>query len=89
MSDEKFWYNLRTGAVEHGPESPAVDRAGPFDTAEEAAKAPEVIAARSRAWAEEEAREDAWGDAETQTPADAPAAGDAPRDGETKDSSGQ
>jgi len=55
---EKYWYNLKTGQVERGYESPAVDRAGPFDTAEEAAKAPEVIRERSRQWAEEEARED-------------------------------
>lgn len=59
--EEKFWYNLKTGQVERGFESPSVDRAGPFDTAAEAARAPEVIAARSRAWAEEEAREDDWG----------------------------
>ncbi|ALJ20465.1 hypothetical protein [Microbacterium sp. No. 7] len=59
--EEKYWYNLTTGAVERGFESPSVERAGPFDTAEEAARAPEVIAERSRAWAEEEAREDAWG----------------------------
>ncbi len=58
---EKYWYNLTTGKVEKGFESPSVDRAGPFDTAEEAAKAPEVIRERSRAWAEEDAREDAWG----------------------------
>lgn len=57
--DEKYWYNLKTGRVERGFESPSVDRAGPFDTEAEAARAPEVIAARSRAWAEEEAREDA------------------------------
>ena len=40
MSDdsEKYWYNLETGEVEKGYESPAVDRAGPFDTAEEAAQ---------------------------------------------------
>jgi hypothetical protein len=55
---EKYWYNLKTGEVEKGYESPAVDRAGPFDTPEEAAKAPEIIRERSRAWAEEEARED-------------------------------
>ena len=61
MGDEdKYWYNLTTGAVERGFESPSANRAGPFDTAEEAARAPEVIAARSRAWAEEDAREDAW-----------------------------
>ena len=58
---EKYWYNLRTGEVEKGFESPSVDRAGPFDTPEEAASAPEVIRRRSRAWAEEEAREDSWG----------------------------
>ncbi len=57
---EKYWYNLKTGEVEKGYESPAPDRAGPFDTAEEAARAPEVIQERSRAWQEEEAREDDW-----------------------------
>lgn len=58
---EKFWYNLETGAVERGFESPAIDRAGPFDTAEEAARAPETLRERSRAWAEDEAREADWG----------------------------
>ncbi len=57
---EKFWYNLTTGEVEKGFESPAIDRAGPFDTAEEAARAPEVLRERSRAWAEDERREDGW-----------------------------
>lgn len=57
---EKYWYNLTTGEVEKGFESPAIDRAGPFGTAEEAAKAPEVLRERSRAWAEDEAREDGW-----------------------------
>lgn len=56
---EKYWYNLSTGEVELGFESPAIDRAGPFDTAEEAAKAPELLAERSRAWAEDDARDDA------------------------------
>jgi len=59
-AEEKYWYNLRTGAVERGFESPSVDRAGPFDTEAEAARAPQVMAERSRAWAEEEAREDDW-----------------------------
>ncbi len=58
---DKYWYNLKTGEVEKGFESPAPDRAGPFDTPEEAAKAPEVIRERSRAWAAEEAREDSRG----------------------------
>jgi len=58
---EKYWYNLKTGEVEKGFESPAPDCAGPFDTPEEAARAPEVIRERARAWAAEEAREDSWG----------------------------
>ena len=55
---EKYWYNLKTGEVEKGFKTPSADRAGPFDTAEEAARAPEIIRERSRAWAEEEARDD-------------------------------
>lgn len=54
----EFWYNTRTGEVEEGMQSPSVDRAGPFATAEEAARAPEIIAERSRRWAAEEAAED-------------------------------
>ncbi|OZD48689.1 hypothetical protein CH252_18890 [Rhodococcus sp. 06-1477-1B] len=62
MSDDnkKYWYNLETGKVEQGFESPAVDRAGPFDTAEEAANAPQLMKERSKQWADEEARDD-WG----------------------------
>ncbi|MBN9171710.1 MAG: SPOR domain-containing protein [Microbacterium sp.] len=52
---EKYWHNLETGEVEHGFQSPAPDRAGPFATAEEAARAPEIIRERSRQWAEEDA----------------------------------
>ncbi len=59
MADaEKYWYNFATGQVEHGRLSPAIDRAGPFDTAEQAARAPEIAQERARSWAEEEARED-------------------------------
>jgi hypothetical protein len=62
MSDtEQYWYNLTTKQVERGLESPAVDRAGPFATAEEAAAAPELLAARSRKWDEDDAAEDDWG----------------------------
>lgn len=53
----EWWYNTRTGEVEEGMKSPAIDRAGPFETKEEAARAPEIIAERSRRWAEEEGRE--------------------------------
>ncbi|WP_110588772.1 SPOR domain-containing protein [Microbacterium suaedae] len=58
---DSYWYNLTTGEVEYGPESPAVDRAGPFETADEAARAPEIMRERSKAWQEEERREAEWG----------------------------
>ncbi|MDQ1127231.1 hypothetical protein SAMN05216488_0835 [Microbacterium sp. LKL04] len=59
MSDaDKYWYNLKTGEVQQGFEAPSVDRAGPFDTAEEASRAPEIMRERSRAWAAEDAAED-------------------------------
>ena len=60
---DEWWYNSRTGEVEHGPESASLHRVGPFATREEAARAPERLQERSKAWAAEEAREDAWGDA--------------------------
>lgn len=59
--DHKYWYNSSTGEVEYGMLSPSVDRIGPFDTAEEAKNAPEVVEQRARAWANEDAAEDAWG----------------------------
>lgn len=55
---KQYWYNLKTGVVERGYVSPAVDRAGPFATAEEAAHAPERLRERAAAWAAEEAAED-------------------------------
>ena len=57
----EYWYNLETGVVEEGMVSPGYDRAGPFHSREEAARAPEIIKERSRAWAAEEAAEDSWG----------------------------
>ncbi|GAA5151756.1 hypothetical protein GCM10025768_18610 [Microbacterium pseudoresistens] len=59
--DHKYWYNTRTDEVEYGMIAPAPDRLGPFDTAEEAARAPQKIDERARAWATEEALEDDWG----------------------------
>jgi hypothetical protein len=59
--DDKYWYNLSTGEVEFGMLSASVDRVGPFDTAEEAANAPEKLRERSRAWAHDDAAEDSWG----------------------------
>lgn len=58
--DEKYWYNLETGEVEFGMISPSVDRVGPFDSEAEAARAPELLKERARAWADEEAAEEGW-----------------------------
>lgn len=75
--EEKYWYVFATGKVEKGFESPAVDRAGPFDTYDEAADAPQLLKERSKAWAEEEAREDDWGGSAREAGADDAGSGDA------------
>ena len=50
----EWFYNRRTGDVEEGAVSLGSDRDGPFASREEAARAPEIIAERSRKWAEED-----------------------------------
>jgi hypothetical protein len=52
-----WWYNHKTGEVEEGQQSLGSDRDGPFATREEAERAPEVAAERSRKWREEEESE--------------------------------
>ncbi|MCY7413504.1 MAG: hypothetical protein LH471_10790 [Salinibacterium sp.] len=54
----QWWYNDRTGEVEDGPQSLAIDRLGPFASREEAARAPEIVRERARRWAEEDSAED-------------------------------
>lgn len=56
--EDTYWYNRRTGEVEAGPQSLSVDRIGPFASAKEAARAPEILEERARKWREEEAAED-------------------------------
>ncbi|WP_448809955.1 SPOR domain-containing protein [Agromyces bauzanensis] len=56
--EHMFWYNMKTGEVEQGFQSPAPDRVGPFETREEASRALEILRANSAKWAEEEAAED-------------------------------
>lgn len=62
MSDgeNKYWYNTETKQVEHGYESPSVDRVGPFDTEEAASNALNTLRERSEAWAAEEAVDEDW-----------------------------
>lgn len=54
----QWYYNHKTGEVEEGAKSLGSDRDGPFDSREDAARAPQIIAERARAWAEEDARDD-------------------------------
>jgi hypothetical protein len=53
----QWYYNRKTGEVEEGPQSLGSDRDGPFDSKEDAARAPQIIAERARKWAEEDARD--------------------------------
>jgi len=55
---KRYWYNVKTGEVEDGPQSFAKDRIGPFATREEAANALATYEERNRAWDEEEEAEE-------------------------------
>jgi hypothetical protein len=57
-AEHRFWYNMKTGAVEQGFLSPSRDRVGPFDTHLEAEHALEKLRANSAKWAEEDAADD-------------------------------
>ncbi|AYG05036.1 SPOR domain-containing protein [Gryllotalpicola protaetiae] len=52
--ESKWWYNAKTGAVEHGLLSPSADRIGPFDTKEGAEHAWDKLRENSAKWAEED-----------------------------------
>lgn len=56
----EWWYNMRTGEVEEGPQSLATDRVGPFETRDDAERAPEILRERAQAWADDDAEEDEW-----------------------------
>ncbi len=49
-----WWYNHKTGEVEHGPQSLGSDRDGPYETEADARRAPEIARERARAWAADE-----------------------------------
>lgn len=49
-----FWFNSKTGAVEHGPQDLALNRIGPFATRIEAERALELIKERAEKIAQEE-----------------------------------
>lgn len=51
---EAYWYNIETGEVEFGRKTRALNRIGPFRTAEEAARALQILRDRTKAWTSEE-----------------------------------
>lgn len=59
-TEHQFWYNMRTGDVEQGSQSPSLDRVGPFPTHLEATHALEKLRANSAKWAEEDAADNRW-----------------------------
>lgn len=57
-NETEYWFNTKTNQVEIGKQSIAVYRIGPFKTRADAEHALEILAAKSRAWREEQERED-------------------------------
>ena len=53
----QYYYNLSTGTVEEGAQSPATDRMGPYASREEAEHALSTAAKRNETW---EADDDSW-----------------------------
>ncbi|BAU32431.1 methionine aminopeptidase [Microcella alkaliphila] len=53
-----WWYNHRTGEVEEGPKSLGSDRYGPFDSREEAERAPQKLQQRADEWEADEREDD-------------------------------
>ena len=63
MSDStQFYYNLTTGAVEEGPQSPGTELMGPYATRAEAERALETAATRNQEWDEEDREWDGYSD---------------------------
>jgi len=52
---QSYWYNMKTGEVEFGFESPSINRVGPFDSREDAEHALEKLRANSEKWDSDEA----------------------------------
>ncbi|MDA8902082.1 SPOR domain-containing protein [Aquiluna sp.] len=53
----QYWLNLKTNQVESGFQSLSIDRIGPFDSAEDAARGKEILESRARQMREEEQRD--------------------------------
>lgn len=58
---EQYWFNTKTKQVEKGPQSLSIDRLGPFENFEQAARAEEIVAERAKRILEEDLSDD-WQD---------------------------
>lgn len=54
----EWWYNHKTGEVEEGPQSLGSERDGPYESREDAERAPEIARERAAIWAAEDARDE-------------------------------
>lgn len=50
----EYWYNLSSGQIEQGRQSDYSQLLGPYATEDEARRALEIAAAKSKAWDEKE-----------------------------------
>ena len=50
----QFYYNLGTGSVEEGQQSPGTEVMGPYATRQEAERALQTAAARNQKWDEDD-----------------------------------
>lgn len=57
----QFYYNLTTGTVEEGQQSPGAELMGPYATREEAQRALQTAAERNASWDEENAEWEGYG----------------------------
>lgn len=57
MAKDEYWFNTKTLQVEIGKQSLSLERIGPFDSLEEARRAPEIIAERAKRIRDEDAEE--------------------------------
>lgn len=55
---KEFWFNTKTNQVEIGKQSIAVYRIGPFASFEEAERALEILASKSKQWRDNDEQED-------------------------------
>ena len=56
-----YWFNVKTGQVEKGHQSRGANLMGPYDSAEEAARAYEIAREKTERWDAEDAAEEAEG----------------------------